>query len=352
MKVRNRPLGIGIIGCGAIATKVILPVIKSLGLKARFVVDKDVQRAARDAKRFGIKRVTPSLSDAPLDEIDVAIVAVPNSLHAPISIELLRRGIHVMVEKPIATTVMEAERMIEAADANDARLTVSHVLRFAAAMQWIAALIGSGCLGRVKRLDARIGNPYQWPIVSDSRWDPKISGGGTLIDSGMHLVDLLLWWFGDVDLTRYRDDADGGVEADLILDVKLPEGGVGVIELSRTRNLRNTVIIEAAKGLIEFEFSSGGLVRCEGAARSFEHDGAGGSELPIETLHDLYCKALGGFVDSCRKNQAPPLEGREALRSLRFVESCYARREHWALPWLSAPLEPIRATPKSNFGKP
>jgi len=95
---------VALIGCGAVAQQMHLPVFAGHeGIDVVALVDRDLDRAHKLAKGYGVSTVLSDVSELPTSDIDAAVVATPPFHHAPCAIELLRRGIHVLVEKPMAT---------------------------------------------------------------------------------------------------------------------------------------------------------------------------------------------------------------------------------------------------------
>ncbi len=99
-------------------------------------------------------------------------------------------------------------------------------------------------------VDIQEGMIYDWPVASDFMFRRDM-GGGVLADTGAHVLDLLMYWLGDHASVEYKDDAAGGVEADCELRLTMASGAKGVVRLSRTRNLRNTWILEGERGTLE-----------------------------------------------------------------------------------------------------
>ena len=77
------------------------------------------------------------------------------------------------------------------------------------------------------------------------------------MDLGVHALDLLLWWFGDCELVSYCDDSEGGLETDCEIRLRFQNGVTGIVELSRTRNLRNSCVIEGDCGTLTVEAGFG-----------------------------------------------------------------------------------------------
>jgi predicted dehydrogenase len=154
------------------------------------------ESAAKLAEMFGVPRVTTDWGSLASDpEVDAAVVATPNALHAPQAIALLRAGKHVLVEKPMATSVAECDAMIDASRASGASLMVAHCWRFRAEVQEMRNLIRSGELGTVVSTRG-YGVHANW---GPSGWftDPELAGGGALVDMGVHAIDTVRFLLDD-----------------------------------------------------------------------------------------------------------------------------------------------------------
>jgi predicted dehydrogenase len=148
------------------------------------------------AERYGIERVTTDSEALAADpEIDAAIVATPNALHAPQSIALLRSGKHVMVEKPMAPTVAECDGMVDAARASGAWLMVAHCWRFHADVVAFRDRVAAGEFGEVVKTRG-YGVHVSW---GPEGWfvDGALAGGGALVDMGVHAIDTARFVLGD-----------------------------------------------------------------------------------------------------------------------------------------------------------
>ena len=127
-----------------------------------------------------------------LDEgVDGVVIATPSALHAEQSIEALDRGVAVFCQKPLGRTADEVRAVVDAARRANRLLAVDLSYRFTEGMRRIRELIGAGELGRVFAVDLVFHNAYG----PDKAWfyDPALSGGGCVVDLGVHLVDLALW---------------------------------------------------------------------------------------------------------------------------------------------------------------
>jgi predicted dehydrogenase len=340
MKPTSDPkLRLAVIGCGAVATIHHLPAIAaSERVEAAVLVDADVGRARALADRFAVPSVLADYRDLP-GRVDAAIVALPNSLHAPVAIELLQRGVHVLVEKPMAMNVRECDEMIAAAEAGRTVLAVGLDFRFFDSSLLVGNLLRDGLLGDLRRFEMHQGVIPCWPFATDFLLKKEMAGGGVLADFGVHVLDLLLWWLGDWAEVEYWDDAMGGIESDCELRLTMDSGLQGTVEISRTRNLANTCMFEGSRASLEVgvwdpdpelrllianrEVSLAGRARREA-----------GAGLDITTA---FVRQVDDFAAAVRERREPFVPGREGRRSLTLIEACYARRQPLELPWSVVP---------------
>ena len=325
---------LAVIGCGAVVQEFYGPALKQISWRPKLMVDRDLERARGLLRSFKAEAAAETI-DGHVDEIDVAIVAVPNMFHTAFCTLLLEKGIHVLVEKPMATTTEEARAMIVADNASSARLAVGLARRFLHVANWTKALLENSVLGEIQSFDLREGTIFDWPATTDSFWRKESAGGGVLIDIGVHVLDLLLWWLGDVERVQsYMDDSYGGVETDSLLELTLKSGAKGVVELSKMRNLRNTAIIRGSRGWVEVGLMKNEVVGGSEEALGFRFNGMGPRQMPQQLYRELLVPELQDWLSSIQENQQPKVTGIEAARSVELIEQCYRQRCLWKLPWV------------------
>ena len=331
------------IGCGAVAAINHLPALAVASrARATALVDAVPERAAALARRWGVPRVAADWRDV-LGEIDAAIVTLPNSLHAPVAVDLLSRGVHVLVEKPMALSTAECDAMIAAAEGSGAVLAVGLDFRFIDGTRLVRDLLASGVLGRLRGFDLRQGVIPRWPFATDYLLRRETAGGGVLVDFGVHVLDLLLWWLGDWAEVEYRDDAAGGIESDCELALAMTSGVSGTVEISRTRNLRNTCRFEGERGTLEAEFWDPEPVvelRVEGSGLSLSGRARrAGPRTPAAAadFRELFRRQADDFAGAILDRREPWVPGREGRRSVALIEACYAVRRPLELPWTIQP---------------
>ncbi len=307
------------------------------------LVDTNAARIETLSQQFGAAHTFTDFEALLGVDIDAAIIAAPNNLHAEMAIKLLNAGVHVLVEKPMAMNAAECEQMQAAANSAGRVLAVGHILRFAQTAKFAKWAIDSGMLGRIDSFDIRYGFVFAWPTASDYFLRKELSGGGVLIDLGAHSIDLLLWWLGDVASFDYYDDNHGGVEADCLLEATLKSGAKGTVELSRTRALRSTAIIRGDKAELEVAFA-------ENTVSLKFHDGGmgitgqamldGEAPNPLQRTSDLVIAEHEDFFSAIKNNRPALVSGTEASRCIQLIDACYAARCPLELPWTAVNTNP------------
>jgi predicted dehydrogenase len=260
--------------------------------------------------------------------VDAAIIALPHHLHAPVSLHLLAQGIHLLVEKPMALTAAECDAMIAAAGASGAVLAAGQTRRFFNAYRLANGIFERGLLGRITSFDLREGSIYNWPVRSDFMFRRE-TGGGVLRDTGAHTLDALLWWLGEPAEIEYRDNARGGVESDCELRLTYPSGATGSVELSRTRNLRNTYRFTGELASLELETQLDGRVTLE----VNDHPVPLAGKAPPEDVWGIFRRQLDDFGESILHRRDPCAPGADARRVVALIERCLAARQPLHFPW-------------------
>lgn len=125
--------------------------------------------------------------------LDAVLVATPHTLHAAEVGAALERGMHVLCEKPLVCDPAQARQLIALAEARDRVLMVSYQRHCDPGYHYIKQLITSGALGELRSLGLRLGQNWRQMTEGSWRQNPAHSGGGMLMDSGSHMVDILLW---------------------------------------------------------------------------------------------------------------------------------------------------------------
>jgi UDP-N-acetyl-2-amino-2-deoxyglucuronate dehydrogenase len=234
-----KKLRTGVIGCG----KVSHTHAKALSelQESEFVAaySRSADKAKTFSRQYGAKGYTDL--DAMLKEVDAVVVCTPHPFHAAPTVQALKAGVHVLVEKPLASSLQDCDAMIAAAGKSGCKLgTVSQRRWYAPVMRVKQAIddgrIGSPVLGMVTMLGWRDQSYYQ----SDPwRGTWKLEGGGVLVNQAPHQLDLLQWFMGPVEeLFGYWDNLNHPyieVEDTAIVVIRFAGGALGNIVVSNSQ---------------------------------------------------------------------------------------------------------------------
>lgn len=186
--------GVGIVGCGLIGRK------RAEALEGgRLVACADLQLARAEAlaraSGAAVDQEWTRLVTRP--DVDVVIVATTNDALVPVTLAAIRAGKHVLVEKPAARSPAELQPVIAAAARARVLVRVGFNHRYHPALEKTRELVDAGSLGPLMFVRGRYGHGGRVGYDKEWRANPELSGGGELIDQGVHLIDLARWFLGD-----------------------------------------------------------------------------------------------------------------------------------------------------------
>jgi predicted dehydrogenase len=244
---------LGFLGVGWIGRHRLAALVESGAAEVAAIADpvaEQVRAAAELAPRAALFDSAEALFAAPLDGV---VIATPSALHADHAVAALARGLAVFCQKPLGRTAEETRRVVDAARTADRLLGVDLSYRHLAAAVRLRDVIRSGELGEIFAADLVFHNAYG----PDKAWyyDPRLAGGGCVVDLGIHLVDLALWMLdghrvvgttsrlfskgvpldgreGVEDYAIAQLDLDSGAAVRLACSWNLPAGRDAVIEAS------------------------------------------------------------------------------------------------------------------------
>lgn len=323
---------VAVIGCGAIADAFHIPALLggSMGQVSLVLVDPDVSRAQALAHKHGLADVAAGHREV-IGKVDAAIVASPHGTHVPIGLELVAAGIPILVEKPLGTSTEEIVALRDASSRAGVAVAVNHTRRFIPAARRIRQMIQDGSLGEPRRADLAEGDRFAWPAATAAMFGRRSGGRGVLLDVGVHVLDLMTWWFGpELQVDDYRDDALGGSEAAARVD--LSSGGLGVsIFLSWLAKQRNRFLIEGTEATVEWGVYDldAFVVRSRRSGGRSTVQVREGARNPAELATEVQADFARAVAGAGRPQVAPE----DCLASMRIIEACYGRRERFDMPW-------------------
>ncbi len=335
---------IGIIGCGKITERASLPNIKNYP-KAKVVCLCDIvlEKAEEKKKAFGLEGADTIRDWKKLvtkKDIDAVFVNTPNYLHEEMAVSALELGKHVLVEKPLTISVKAADNMIKASKKRSAFLMVEQTQRFDPIHQAAKKFIDSGKLGRINTIKGRIGHagPEYWS-EGKAHWfyDKKKSGGGAMIDVGVHILDLIRWFSGkkiiEVCANIRTIEKKVPVDDNGSVLLRFEDGSIGHFEASWTT--RPYEVLTFTYG------QNGKLLTAIGSdtpiiARMAK---VGKGEDPNCLLEDIvpelgpgggWENAIHYFIDCVEKKERPFVSGEEGRETIRVILAAYESAEKGA----------------------
>ncbi len=188
---------VGLVGAGGVGTTRAGLVAETPDVDLVIVADAQRDRAGNLATEHGAEAVTDWRRVVDSPEVDAVIVSASNDLHAPVSIAAMEAGKDVLCEKPLARTPDEAREVHLAAERTGRTLMTGFNHRHYPAVLRAHEIAGSGELGSILWMRCRYGHRGTYAI--DKGWfvEPEISGGGTFLDNGVHVLDICRWFMGD-----------------------------------------------------------------------------------------------------------------------------------------------------------
>ncbi|WP_157218436.1 Gfo/Idh/MocA family protein [Flavisphingomonas formosensis] len=243
---------IGFLGVGWIGRHRMETLLASGAAEAVAVCDTSAECLAHAARLAPGAAQVGSLDEMLSLKLDAVVIATPSALHAEQAIRSLEAGVATFCQKPLGRSAAEVGAVVDAARTADRLLGLDLSYRHAEAVRQIAALVRKGALGRLFAIDLTFHNAYG----PDKDWfyDPALSGGGCVIDLGVHLVDLALWILGfpPVDAVDARLMAGGRpLVAGQVEDYAVAQFNAGGVEVRLACSWRLNAGCEA---VIEAEF--------------------------------------------------------------------------------------------------
>jgi predicted dehydrogenase len=242
---------IGFLGTGWIGRHRMQAILATGAVEAAVIADPSPEMAAEAQRLAPSARLVSDLDALLATGVDGVVIATPSALHAEQSMRALERDVAVFCQKPLGRTGAETQAAVDAARRADRLLAVDLSYRFTEGMRRIRDLVSTGKLGRVFAADLAFHNAYG----PDKPWfyDPALSGGGCLMDLGVHLVDLALWTLDFPDVTTVSgnlltagEPPAGRVEDYAVATLELATGSIVRLACSWRLHAGRDAVISAA----------------------------------------------------------------------------------------------------------
>lgn len=323
---------IGIVGCGGISWEHVRRLSLLREGEAKIVTLCDIVKSnAEDLRRY--VNIFRNIAPEPLDqntvfedydemlnkaELDAVIICTPHNLHYEHTMKAFRRGLHVLIEKPMAVSVREAEAIVSEAFKRKLVLTVGYQRH--CQPEYVYA--------RRKILSGELGEPhivvgwYVQNLVAAGRFylDPKVSGGGQIRASGMHLIDAILWMTDTepVKVKAFMDRAGAPVELYAVLAVELSNGALASISISGGHPRPHTDVTEEVR-----VWCSKGAVHIIGGAVYVEDPESNVTKIDRHLLPKVSPNPDVNFVRTILGREENLIPGICGLRTTKLEEMAY-----------------------------
>jgi len=253
------PIGVALIGCGKISRKHIRVIESIPDLQLVAVYDEQRDRAEEAARKVPGCRVLDSLDEVSRnDDVDLGIVCTPSGLHGSQGAQLAEAGKHVVVEKPMALLIEEADALIEICDRFGVKLFVVKQNRYNVPVRKAREALEAGRLGKVFLGEVRVLWSRSQEYYDAEPWRGTWQyDGGVLTNQASHHIDLLIWMMGDVESVFAKGRTVGHeieVEDTGVVLLKFRGGGLGVIQAStciQPHDLEGSLLLYGEKGTVE-----------------------------------------------------------------------------------------------------
>lgn len=302
-----------IIGGGAIADCTHIPAaIKILGIENVIVAEPNPAQRTKLAEKHGITHFVSDFHEA-MAEVQACIICTPPHLRNSILKDCIDAGKHVLCEKPLSPSSKETSQILQSAPSNLV-IGMCHTYRFYPTRIEAKRLLQNGYFGDQPTITINEGGPSNWPTVSGYCFKKELVPGGALYDNGIHSLDFLLWCFGTPDKVVYEDDAMGGLESNLTIDMQFGTAKA-FYKLSRTMELSNTIIIEgkghkAILGVFD--------------TRKYVLDGV---QKECEESVDLGVAQLENFLNAIEGKEKLSCPVSAGVSVIELLEKCYTQKK-------------------------
>ena len=266
--------------------------------------------------------------------LDLVVVGTPSGLHAEHGIAAVRRGLHVLVEKPIDVTAARADSLI--AEAARAKVTLGVIFqdRLKPDVQRLKALVDGGRLGKPILADARV-KWYRPPSYYEgSRWrgTRTLDGGGALINQGVHTVDLLLWLFGPANrVTARTATALHAIEVEdtAVALIEFANGALGTIEATTAAfpGYSRRIELTGANGTLILDGDDLSAIDLKDRRPDEQPSPTAGATAsaasPVVADVSAHVRIFEDFIRAVSSHTAPCCDGRSARESVALIEAVY-----------------------------
>ena len=297
------------------------------------VCDKKLEKAEEIAKKYSIPAYADMHEMMKSENIDVAVILTESGLHARHTIELSKYGAHIIVEKPMALTLEDADEMIKACDANSIKLFVVKQNRFNIPVLQLRNALENGRFGKLIMGTVRVRWCRTQEYYDQDKWRGTWAlDGGVLANQASHHIDLLEWMLGDVESVFAKSEtALVNIEAEdtAVVILKFSNGALGIIEATtatRPKDLEGSLSIMGENGTVEIGGFAVNEIKTWNFSKSIDSDGQVIEKFSVNppNVYGFGHQAYYEHVIDCLNNDVAHLvDGLEGKKSLSLINAIY-----------------------------
>ena len=352
-------IGYGLVGVGAIAEVHAAALARVRGARLRAVCGRDFKKTRRFADRHGIDAERDLGALLARSDVDVLCVTTASGAHGDCVLAGFAAGKHVLCEKPLEISLTRVDRLLVASRRHDRLLGVVMPARFGDGAQAVKRAVDQGLLGRLTLCSAYVKWWRTEDYYSASSWRGTWTGdgGGALINQGIHAVDLLQWFVGEVRrataMAATLAHPAIEVEDTLTAALEFSNGALGTVECATScapggaRRIelcgdRGTIVLEDDR-ITRWDLAKSGEGEVSARPASASKIGGGGSD-PLAIGVEGHEKVIGDMTDAVRNRHPPQVSGEDARKTLAIIEMIYVSSS-------MAATRAIRLAEKSQSGR-
>ena len=330
----------GVIGCGGIADRRTLPgMMLAENAELIAVMDANKEAADRSKEKYNAKYAFDNIEELlALDEIEAVYIASPVFCHKTQSIAAADAGKHILIEKPVGLTSGEAEEIAAYCESKGVKLGVGFMMRFHAYHQKMREIVQSGKIGEI--VSARAQLTCWYPEMENCwRQDMKLSGGGAMMDMGVHCVDLIRY------ITGLEVTEAAGFKGNQVFNYSVEDAGCVIFRLNNGAtayvDANFNIPDAAAKCKIEFYGTKGSIfaqgtisqveggeieVLCTDDSVGYDANQDRGEVKPLAInveFGNMYTKEIEAFGKAVKGDGEIPITAKDAIMSQKVIEASY-----------------------------
>ncbi|WP_409343239.1 Gfo/Idh/MocA family protein [Paenibacillus sp. MBLB4367] len=324
MNASKRKVRFAVVGCGGIAQSHFTGIERAPEAELAAVCDMNGRRAEEFGAAYGVNAYTDYRQLLADPTIDVVCLCTPSGMHAEQTVQAAEAGKHIVCEKPMAITLPDADRMVEACDVMGVKLATIFPRRMSPASQFVKRLLDEERLGKLSLCSGYVKFYRDQAYYNSAGWRGTwaMDGGGAMMNQGIHTIDLLQWLAGPVAaLTGYARNVlrDIEVEDTAVVSLQYKSGALGSIEATTTayKQPEHRILLQGEKGTVELTGDRITALELIGETM----------DIPVfpafEVIPDGHAAQIRDMALAVLEDRRPVVSGEDGKHSLEIILGTY-----------------------------